>query len=277
MPSEDQPLAILQLILNEKGQPGRREISQEEMAANMAQVVSAAMDLKPVVIDDPKIRGVIDNLISYIREMGGQAENVAAQVREIQAAARKTGIQSQRISSATDALYQNAGAAVNYLDQLGGQATAQTEAQRAQSQAEIEALRRDLGKSIEYYQNQAKEARAKASTEEIAKVKAMLQSEATKRVVAEAQKWQDLIARDKTARQAENNRAKTRKQIERIYNRMSRLITEETDQKNIPEGYKSIARAALKPILAQDLVEYGRRITENDVNRKTREQQILSK
>lgn len=121
-------------------------------------------------------------------------------------------------------------------------------------------LKKDVDSAINYYNKTA----AVAAKEERRKVREdlikQLKSEHGQALLKEQMKWRDLIEKDKTVREKMASNHKLRQWITTDYSRIRKLLINETDQKNIPEHMKSLARQMLKMLTENDMI--GRKITE---------------
>ena len=120
-------------------------------------------------------------------------------------------------------------------------------------------LRKDVDSAISYYNKTA----AVAAKVEKQKVKegliAQLKSQHAQDLMKEQQKWRDLIEKDKTVRAMMQQNQDLRRGITSDYTRIRKLLVNETDQKNIPEHMKSLARHMIRLLTENDLI--GRKIT----------------
>ena len=122
-------------------------------------------------------------------------------------------------------------------------------------------LSADVNMALEYYNKTARQ----AAREERRKVKEelikSLQSDHAKELVAQEQKFRDLMRQDRDARNLRADNDHLRSQIHMLAKRMATLLTKETDLKNIPEQAKPLARYFLKMIVDHDLYTDFRRVT----------------
>ena len=122
-------------------------------------------------------------------------------------------------------------------------------------------LSADVNMALEYYNKTARQ----AAQEERRKVKEelikSLQSDHAKELVAQEQKFRDLMRQDRDARNLRADNDHLRSQIHTLAKRMATLLTKETDLKNIPEQAKPLARYFLKMIVDHDLYTDFRRVT----------------
>ena len=114
-------------------------------------------------------------------------------------------------------------------------------------------LEKDVDQALEYYNKTAR----LAAREEKRKVRegliAQLKSEHTGELIRQRMKFEQQMKEDRKARHlAEDNKA-LRSKINAVTKRLAKLITAETDQKNIPEEAKPLARILLRMITRNDL------------------------
>ena len=69
-----------------------------------------------------------------------------------------------------------------------------------------------------------------------------LKAENTKKLMQQQEKYEQMMKNERNARQLANDNMTLRSKINTAVKRISRLMTEETDQKNIPEEAKPLAR-----------------------------------
>ena len=117
-------------------------------------------------------------------------------------------------------------------------------------------LKKDVDSAINYYNKTA----AVAAKEEKRKVREdlikQLKSDHAKDLMKEQQKWQEMIEKDKKARETAQSNMRLRSMINTVAKRLNRLLTAETDLKNIPEEAKPLARQLLKMLGTHDLNGY---------------------
>lgn len=114
-------------------------------------------------------------------------------------------------------------------------------------------LEKDVDQALEYYNKTAR----LAAREEKRKVRegliAQLKSEHTGELIRQRMTFERQMKEDRKARHlAEDNKA-LRSKINTVTKRLAKLITAETDQKNIPEEAKPLARILLRMITRNDL------------------------
>ena len=142
------------------------------------------------------------------------------------------------------------------LDQAGKTMTSETDLAGKRAVGMASVLQRDVHEAIRYYNTIAR----MAAQEEKQKVRKnlieQLKSENTRKLMQQRDKYE---AKMKTERQmrgiAEDNK-NLRNQINNVAKRVRKRIMEETDQKNIQEMAKPLARQMLKMLVQHDFVGY---------------------
>ena len=114
------------------------------------------------------------------------------------------------------------------------------------------ALGGDLENAIQYYNRVAKMAAVEARAKMKELVIDQLRSEHARAMVEQEQKFKEKIKKDRRARELHADNESLRNQINTASKRISRLLTAETDQRNIPEQAKPLARVLLEMIVRHD-------------------------
>ena len=105
-----------------------------------------------------------------------------------------------------------------------------------------QALGRDMDNTIDYFNKTARWA-AEVERQRVRKnVIEMLKSDNARKLIEQEEKFKELIKKDKRARELHEDNESLRKQIHTVIGRVKNLLTAETDQKNIQEEAKPLAR-----------------------------------
>lgn len=122
-------------------------------------------------------------------------------------------------------------------------------------------LQNDVHTAIDYYNKVAR----KAAQEEKAQVKKnlieQLRSENARKLYEQQDKYEELIKKNRQARELSEDNQALRKKINTNLSRLKKRLMEETDQKNIPEETKALARQLLGKIVSHDMTDGLRRLT----------------
>ena len=122
-----------------------------------------------------------------------------------------------------------------------------------------DAVQRDIDESIRYNNKLAEQSEAALWKNEKYRIIQQLKDENTQNLLKEQEKWRERIAKDKEVRGQMESNMQLRKKINTNVTRLKKLLVNETDQKNIPEHMKSIARYLLEQIAKNDI--NGRKIS----------------
>lgn len=139
-----------------------------------------------------------------------------------------------------------------------------------------DAMQYDIEQAIKYNNALTEQSEAELWKAERSKLIDQLKSETTEKLIAEQQKWKERIAKDKTARDMMQSNMQLRKSIHANVTRIWKLLANETDQKNIPEHMKGLAREMIGMIVDNDL--YKRKISgiaKNDIVEMSRVLEIM--
>jgi len=181
-----------------------------------AMVRAQASMVTTYLTDDPKARAQITNLMKQIAELSQKTEKTAADMER---------------------LYQQMDEVV-----LAGQ--------KAKGWTTI--LQRDVNEAIRYYNKTAKVAAETERNRVRKELIEKLRSDHAKDMIKQAEKFREMIANDRKARElAEDNEA-LRNKISTVATRFANRMFGETDQKNIPEEAKALVRQILDMISKHD-------------------------
>ena len=224
--SGDQLDALLDVIRSEKRMTANEYGSDENMVQISAKILEAAQELMPEIVTSEKNMSAIREALKFVAEMTGEAKEAAGAMDEV----------NQMIRN----LQKKQTAAAEGTEKLAG----------------------DIRDAIEYFNELGEQSEAAMWKSERVKLIEQLKSKNTQDLLAEQAKWREKIAKDtETRKQAESNMS-LRKKINTNYSRMRKLIVNETDQKNVPEHMKSLARYMLQLLTENDVT--GRKITGMD-------------
>ena len=213
---------LLDKISSEKAEQATVYNDEQLMETNRM-VLEAAQKLIPEIIKDENSLKLIRETLAYVARVSGAAKTAAEAMDEIN----------------------------NMISQL------QKKSEKAIFTAKK--LTGDIGETIEYFDQLSLQSEAAMWKQERLALIDQLKSENTQNLLKEAEKWKERIARDKTAREKMGENLQLRKQITTNVSRIKKLLINETDQKNITEHMKSLAREMLGRIVNNDLG--GRKIT----------------
>lgn len=123
---------------------------------------------------------------------------------------------------------------------------------------------RSVEKTIKYFDALAERERTQMTAEERQQIIRQLENKAARTVLEEQEKWRGLIEKDRQARKLRADADKTARQARTLGKRLNKLIVNETDEKNVPEGFKSIVLTALRPLVENDSKPYSTKFLAND-------------
>ena len=119
-------------------------------------------------------------------------------------------------------------------------------------------LRGDMAAAVDYYNLIARQAaeveRARVKRDVIEK----LRSENTKKLIEQQQKYQEMMKKDRRARELQKDNESLRKVITTDAKRLKDRLVAETDQKNIPEEAKPLARQLVSMLVNHDMAGWRR-------------------
>jgi len=132
----------------------------------------------------------------------------------------------------------------------------------AKAQTWTGVLGQDLDQVLDYYDQVARMAARQERTQVRKTLVEQLRAENTKKLMQQQEKYEQMMKNERTARQLANDNMTLRSKINTAVKRISRLMTEETDLKNIPEEAKPLARLLVKMFVEHD--SNYRRVTFSD-------------
>ena len=140
----------------------------------------------------------------------------------------------------------------------------QVESKGRAAKAWARSVQLDTDSAVNYFNKVAQAAALESRRKVKEEVIANLKSDHAKALVAQAQKYEEQIKKDKKMRELRADNEHVRKQIDTVVKRVNKLLSAETDVKNIPEEAKPLARQLVQMILQNDLtggipITYGSR------------------
>ena len=221
--SGDQLDALLDVIRSEKRMTANEYGSDENMVQISAKILEAAQQLMPEIVTSEKNLSAIRETLKFVAEMSGEAREAAGAMDEVNQMIRNLQKKQTAAAEGTERLAGDIRDAIDYFNELG-------------EQSEAAMWKSERVKLIE-----------------------QLKSENTQNLLAEQAKWKAKIEKDQDARKKMESNLSLRRKITTNYSRIRKLLINETDQKNVPEHMKSLARYMLKLLTENDLT--GRKIT----------------
>ena len=179
-------------------------------------VKAMAGNISTFLTDDPKARHQIDALIKQIRELHSRTEKT---VEDMEALDGK----------------------LDEVIQAG---------QRAQGMAST--LENDVNEAIKYYNTTARVAAENERNKVRQNLIKQLRSETAQKLLKQQEAFNERLKNDKQARELAENNLAIRRKISTVATRMANRIFAETDQKNIPEEAKPLARKVLGMLSEHD-------------------------
>lgn len=204
-----------------------------------AMVRAQASMVTTYLVDDPKARAQITNLMQQIAELSKKTEKTATDMER---------------------LYQQMDDVV-----LAGQ--------KAKGWTTI--LQRDVNEAIRYYNKTAKVAAETERNRVRKELIEKLRSDHAKDLIKQQEKFREQIANDKKARELAQDNLALRSKISTVSTRLANRIFAETDQKNVPEETKALVRQVLNMISQHD--GFFRKVTYWDKQQVDNVRQRLTK
>ena len=119
-------------------------------------------------------------------------------------------------------------------------------------------MQRDVAAALDYFNKTAKQA-AEVERQRVRKnIIEQLRSDHTKELIEQQQRYEELMKKDRRARELKEDNDSLRKVITTDISRFKKRLTEETDQKNIPEEAKPLARIISKMLVNHDMAGFRR-------------------
>ena len=135
-------------------------------------------------------------------------------------------------------------------------------------------LKQDMDTALNYYNRMAKLAAQQERKAVRQQLIEQLKSENTRKLLEQQAKYKEMMQKDRKARELHDENLRIRSRIDTNVKRISRLMTEETDTKNIPEEAKPLARLLVKMIVEHD--ENFRKVTLSNKNQLEKARQSLN-
>ena len=225
--SLNQPRAVAEFVMNamaEQRESGQKEFEgmREELFADIVGNI-ATIDLNMPA--DPKARQAIESLNQYVVEMAGKASQATERIRELEGKVEEL-LKSGRKTAAWSS-----------------------------------SLKSDIALAMDYFNKTAKMAIENAKQNKQNEIIQQLKDKHVQEMLKQKEEWRNLVLRDENARRQADANAAARRRMSTVITRINKLLVQESDQQNIPENYKPIARAMLGLFVNNDLNWGGRRLT----------------
>lgn len=219
----DQLDEILKKVKAEKRESGADIWTDENKMRTAEAILTAANNLLPEIIRDEKSQQLIKEVMQYVHSLSEETKGAAQGMTDI--------------TALIDRMKKSSRAAVSQADTLTG----------------------DINVALDYYNKLSLQSEAAMWKEDRIKLIEQMKSDSTKALLEERDKWMAKIQKDKTARETMADNMRIRKSITTNISRLKARLINETDQKNITEHMKNLARELLGHVVDNDL--YGRKIT----------------
>lgn len=181
-------------------------------------VMALASTVTTEMTNDPAAKKQIDKLLKQVQDLSGRTEEIAGKMSDV-------------------------------MDQMDNIELAGT---KAVGWASV--LQRDVHVAIDYYNKIARMAAQEERNTVRKNLIEQLKSENTRKLVEQQEKYQELMKQDRKARELAQDNLSLRNRISTVASRINKRLTAETDQKNVPEEAKPLARQMLKMLLEHDFV-----------------------
>lgn len=219
----DQLDEILKKVKAEKRESGADIWTDENKMRTAEAILTAANNLLPEIIRDEKSQQLIKEVMQYVHSLSEETKGAAQGMTDI--------------TALIDRMKKSSRAAVSQADTLTG----------------------DINVALDYYNKLSLQSEAAMWKEDRVKLIEQMKNDSTKALLEERDKWQAKIQKDKQARETMADNMRIRKSITTNISRLKARLINETDQKNITEHMKNLARDLLGKIVDNDL--YARKIT----------------
>ena len=225
----DQLHAIVDFIADQVEQS--RGINQNQVDFDeVALTIKAAVgNIHTYLTNDPAARSQIQSLMKQIQELSGKTGDVGTRLEELEKKMDEVLLAGQKAKGWTTV------------------------------------LQRDVADAIKYYNKTA----AVAAQEEKTKVRKQLieqlRSENTKKLMEQRDKYEEIMRKDRKARELAQDNATLRNKIHTVASRIGTRLFAETDEKNIPEEAKPLARKLMEMLITNDeefrhVLQYSKKI-----------------
>lgn len=181
-------------------------------------VMALASTVTTEMTNDPAAKKQIDKLLKQVQDLSGRTEEIAGKMSDV-------------------------------MDQMDNIELAGT---KAVGWASV--LQSDVHVAIDYYNKIARMAAQEERNTVRKNLIEQLKSENTRKLVEQQEKYQELMKQDRKARELAQDNLSLRNRISTVASRINKRLTAETDQKNVPEEAKPLARQMLKMLLEHDFV-----------------------
>ena len=208
-----------------------RGINQNQVDFDeVALTIKAAVgNIHTYLTNDPAARSQIQSLMKQIQELSGKTGDVGTRLEELEKKMDEVLLAGQKAKGWTTV------------------------------------LQRDVADAIKYYNKTA----AVAAQEEKTKVRKQLieqlRSENTRKLMEQRDKYEEIMRKDRKARELAQDNATLRNKIHTVASRIGGRLFAETDQKNIPEEAKPLARKLMEMLITNDeefrhVLQYSKKI-----------------
>lgn len=187
-----------------------------DMEQATAMVYASAASVTTYFVNDPEAKKQIRNLMTQIRDISDKTGDIADRMKTLESQLNEAMLTATKVKGWSEALQADMKTAINYYNKTAAVA-AQTERQKV------------------------KEGLIK-----------LLKSENTKKLIAQQEKYRQLMRDDQEARETAQKILGERYKINTNIKWMKNRLTAETDQKNIPEEAKPLARMISKMLVLHD-------------------------
>ena len=215
-----------------------RDAPDTDMLGELVDLIRGEMRMTRGGAMQGQVAEVGEQIMEAVFELMGQTGKIDKGTREMLDYIRTLSTEARDTAQAMGDLQ----AAVERMKQKGGEAREATSA-----------MGRKVEKAIEYFNTLTEQSEAAIWRRERVKLIEQMKSDAAEAVLKEQEKWKQRIEKDKTVRDMMAENAHVRSQINTNVKRIRKLLVNETDQKNIPENMKGLAREMLKLIVQNDL------------------------
>ena len=190
--------------------------AQVNMDEAATMVYASAASVTTYFVEDAEAKKQIRNLMSQIRELSDKTGDIAADMENLEAKLNESLLTALAVKGWSEALQNDMRSAINYYNKTAAVA-AQTE------------------------RTKVKEGLIK-----------QLRSENTRKLIAQQEKYRQMMKDDREARETAQKIQGERYKINTNIRRLKNLLTAETDQKNVPEEAKPLARMMSKMLVLHD-------------------------
>jgi uncharacterized protein YqgV (UPF0045/DUF77 family) len=215
-----------------------RDAADTDMAGELVSLIRSEMQMTRGSAMQGQVSQVGEAIMESVLELMGQTEKIDPATREMLKYIKTLSTEARDTAQAMSDLQV---------------AVERMKARSADAKNATSLMGMKVGKAIEYFNTLTEQSEAAIWRRERVKLIEQMKSDQANALLKEQEKWRQKIEKSKTVRDMMAENAHVRSQINTNVKRIRGLLVNETDQKNIPENMKGLAREMLKMIVRNDL------------------------